>query len=214
MKDHVSFIRTTFIGGILFLVPLVVLAVIFEKALHLAHRVAAPLAEMVPVESVVGLRPVLVLAVALLLLFCFVAGVFARTALAQRFVAWLETTVLAEIPGYDFFKSLGAGLLGVESTDARPVVLVQLDDAWQLAFLAGRLDNGLMTVFVPDAPNPRTGAICYVQPENVTATALKPAQAIKLIRHLGKDSGALLGAVAVAGAKAASARKFTAPAMD
>lgn len=200
MSGTIRFLHTTLTGG--FLVPIVLMAIILEKALHLAHHVVAPLAERLPREPVIGLRPAMLMAAGLLLVFCFLAGCFARTALARRFVAWLETTVLANLPGYGFFKSVAEGLLGVESTEARPVVLAHLDDAWQLGFLADQLDNGLVAVFVPDAPNPQTGAICYLRPENVTVTTLTSAQAFKLLRHLGAETNILLGQVAVAGEKA------------
>ncbi|MEJ1972516.1 MAG: DUF502 domain-containing protein [Lacunisphaera sp.] len=214
MKGFLRFICTTLAGGILFLVPIVVIAVILEKALNLAHKVAAPLAERLPIESVVGLRTALLLAVAVLVLFCFLTGLFARSALAQRFVAWLETTVLSNLPGYEFFKSLGESMLGVEPAETRPVVLAHLDDAWQIGFLVGRLDNGLVAVFVPDAPNPHTGAICYMLPENITATDLTPAAAVKLLRRLGSGANAAFGQTVVPGAKPADACKSAAPAMD
>lgn len=214
MSGFFRFLRTTLTGGILFLVPVVIVAIVIEKGLHLAHRVAEPLAERLPIESVIGLRPAMLLAIGLLVVFCFLTGLFARSALAQRLVAWLETTVLVNFPGYEFFKSLGEGMLGVEPAETRPVVLAHLDDAWQLGFLVGRLDNGLVAVFVPDAPNPRSGALCYLLPENVTETGIAPGAAVKLLRRLGSGAGEVLGHVKVPGAKPAAARKFNAPAMD
>ena len=44
MKGGLQFLRTTFIGGLLFLVPIVVLALILKNALVLAHKVVEPLA--------------------------------------------------------------------------------------------------------------------------------------------------------------------------
>jgi uncharacterized membrane protein len=57
------------------------------------------MAAHLPGKSVLGLNTPALLAVLLLLAFCFVAGLLARTVLAQRMTNWLETTVLCNLPG-------------------------------------------------------------------------------------------------------------------
>ena len=48
-------LRATFIGGILFLVPFVVLLIVLDKALKVSTAVVAPVAEAIPYRSVLGL---------------------------------------------------------------------------------------------------------------------------------------------------------------
>src|SRR5439155_24568062 len=96
------FLRTTLVGGILFLVPIVVVLIVLNKALAIAHKLVDPLAARLPFESLIGFRTPLVLAITLLVIFCFVTGLFARTALAKRSVGWLESSVLSNVPGYQF----------------------------------------------------------------------------------------------------------------
>jgi uncharacterized membrane protein len=64
MKRLLKFLRTTLVGGLLFLVPIIVLVVILGKALALAHQLVDPLAEHLPVHSVIGLRTPMLLAIA------------------------------------------------------------------------------------------------------------------------------------------------------
>ena len=54
-------------------------------------------------------RPSVLLAIAavLLALFCFLAGLLAMTTSARRVVDWLESTLLAKIPGYTLLKGAG-----------------------------------------------------------------------------------------------------------
>jgi uncharacterized membrane protein len=99
MKRILQFLRTTLVGGLLFLVPIIVLVVILGKALAIAHKLVDPLAERLPVHSAIGLRTPMLLAVAIIVLFCFLAGGLARTALAKKLVRSLETAVLADVPG-------------------------------------------------------------------------------------------------------------------
>jgi uncharacterized membrane protein len=197
VKRLLKFLRTTLAGGILFLVPVVVLVMILEKALALSHKLVRPLAEHIPVESVIGLRTPVLLAVGLLVLFCFLAGFIARTALAQRMVSWVEGSILSNVPGYQFLKGVGESMLGVESKTGYSVVFARNGDAWQLGFRVDTLKNGLVAVFLPAAPDPRSGTVLYLAPDRVVPLAVPPAQAMKCLKRLGAGSAALLRGVAV-----------------
>ena len=189
MKKILQFVRTTLVGGLLFLVPVVALVIVLEKALAVAHQLLDPLAKHLPVESVIGLRTPLVLAIAVLVLLCFLAGLFARSALARKLNQQLEDAVLSNIPGYDLLKSMGESMLGVEAQGSYPVVLVRFDDTWQLAFQTGPMENGLVAVFVPGSPNARSGAVHFMSADRVKPAGIPLAAAMKILKHYG--AGAL-----------------------
>ena len=94
-------IKTTILGGILFLVPIVIFVAIIGKALKLSSLIAAPLAERLFVDSAGGFAAVHILAVAILIAICFVAGLAARTTVAKKLVTSLEMNVLDKIPAYE-----------------------------------------------------------------------------------------------------------------
>ena len=170
MKRLLQFLRTTLVGGILFLVPIVVLVIVLGKALALAHKVVAPLAKRLPVESIIGLRTPMLLAVGVMVLFCFLAGFFARTALARKIVSRLETAVLSNVPGYEFLKGMGQSALGLEQPGAYPVVL---------------------------APNPQSGSIHLLTSDRITPTHLPLAATLKCLKRLGAGSNPLLRGVSL-----------------
>jgi uncharacterized membrane protein len=62
MTKLIRILRTTILGGVLFLVPFVVLIIIIGKAHKIIRTVLAPLADRIPVESVVGLETPKILA--------------------------------------------------------------------------------------------------------------------------------------------------------
>jgi uncharacterized membrane protein len=192
MKRLLQFVRTTLVGGLLFLVPIVVLAVVVGKALAVVHKVVDPLAEHLPVHSIIGLRTPLLLAMAAIIVFCFLAGFFARTVLAQRFVRGLESSVLSNVPGYHLLKGMGEGALGVAKEGAYPVVLVRFDDAWQIGFQVEAIESGLVAVFIPGAPNPQSGSVHLLTPDRITPANVPPASALKCLQRLGAGSKALL----------------------
>jgi uncharacterized membrane protein len=188
------FIRTSLIGGILFLLPIVVVAIIAGKALAIARKIVGPLAKHLPFESAIGLDTPLILAIALLVLFCFLAGVFARTALAKKAITWLETTVLSNLPGYEFIKNLSGNLLGDETKQTYPVVLARIEDAWQLAFLMERMEGGQVAVFVPGVPSPQSGSVYFMTEDRIQLVDIPSAAAMKCLKRYGLGANALLGA--------------------
>jgi uncharacterized membrane protein len=193
MKPILKFMRTMLAGGILFLLPIIVVAIIIGKALAIARKIVGPLAAHLPMESVIGLDTPKLLAIALLVLFCFLAGVFARTALAQKAIGWLETSVLSNVPGYEFIKGLSGSLLGNETQPAHPVVLARIEDAWQLAFLIERLEGGQVAVFVPGAPNPQSGSVYFMTEDRIRLVDIPSTAALKCLKRYGMGSSALLG---------------------
>jgi uncharacterized membrane protein len=200
MKRILTFLRTTMVGGLLFLVPIIVLVMILGKAVALAHRLVDPLAARIPFESVIGLRTPVLLAITLLVLFCFLAGFFARSALAQKIVRGLETAVLSNVPGYEFIKGTLAGTLGAQPEHAHEVVLARIEDAWQLAFRIEQLEGGHVAVFVPGAPSPQSGSVYFMTEDRIKAVNIPPASALKSLRRLGAGSTALLRGISLGAA--------------
>ena len=192
MKRLLHFFRTTLVGGVLLLVPIVVLIIVLNKALAIARKIVDPLAARLPFESLVGFQTPLVLAIALLVVFCFIAGLFARTALAKRGMNWLESAVLSNVPGYQFLKSMGESLLGVDNEPAPEVILARIEDAWQIAFLVERLEGGHVAVFVPGAPNPQSGSVFLMTEDRIKPAGIPPRAALKCLMRLGAGSSALL----------------------
>lgn len=193
MKHLLQPLRTTVVGGFLFLVPIVVLFQVLGKAMDFAHKFLDPLAARLPFESVVGLRTPMLLTVGVIVLVCFVAGFVARITFAQKFVNRLEMAVLSRVPGYESIKSKSEKVLGIEKQQVTfPVVLARFDDSWRIGFRVEELENGLVVVFVPDAPNPQVGAVHFMTADRVQPTDIPPAAVLSCLKLLGAGSGALL----------------------
>ena len=112
MKAISHFLRITVLGGVLFLTPIVVLAFILGKAFDLARRGLKPMATIIPDRFVSGVTMETILAIVLIAVLCFLAGLFARTRPAQRIMAELESSVLSKVPAYEYLKQAGASVTG------------------------------------------------------------------------------------------------------
>ena len=192
MKKLIHILRVTIVGGVFFLVPFVLLIIILGKAFQIIRVVTVPLAGLIPVESFIGFETPRILAVCILILLCFFAGLFAKTSLAKKLVNWLEKVLLSNLPGYTYFKNLGEEAAGLAPAHGQQAVLARFDDGWQIGFIVERIPEGRVVVFIPDAPNPWTGAVFIfdedrVKPMNVPSTA-----AIKSLQKLGEGTGKLV----------------------
>jgi len=193
MRALVAFVRATLIGGILFLLPIVVLALVLGKAEELARHLVAPLASRIAMQSMAGISTGTILALGLLVLFCLVAGLFAKTRLAPKVVEGLESGFLYNIPGYDFFKGISESLMGYDTGRAYPVVLARIEEAWRIGFLMERLGSGHYAVFVPGAPNVWSGSVYFMTEERFQRVDISRLEAVKCLRRHGLGADELLG---------------------
>ncbi len=192
MKGQIQVLKTTIIGGIVFLVPIVIVVAIIGKAFEIMRTVAHPLSALVPLDTVGKIAIVNLIAIALIVLVCFLAGFAARTETAARFVRALESKFLSHIPVYAFVKGMTASIAGTEDREEMTPVLVRLDDYSQIAFEIERLEGGDVAVYLPGAPNPWSGSVCIMTEDRVQPIDASMMAAVQTIRHLGKGSGELL----------------------
>jgi uncharacterized membrane protein len=188
MKAVSHFLRITVLGGVLFLTPIVVLVFILDKAFELARRALKPVTAIIPDRLVSGAPTEAILAIVLIALLCFLAGLFARTRPAQRIVAELESSVLSKVPAYEYLKQAGASVMGLGETADHPVVFAQLGGAWRIAVQTGVVGGGLIAVFVPNSPNPMSGSVFLVAADSVRPASVPLAAAMACLRRCGAGS--------------------------
>ena len=184
------FLKATLIGGVAFLIPVVVLMVVFGKAFEIMSRLAAPVQRFVPLESIGGIAVADLVAVLAMVLVCFLAGLFAMSRVARRFYRRLDRLLML-LPGYAFIKSFSQSLSLDASGEALMVpVQVRFDDYSQLCFEVGRGDDGEVTIYLPGAPDPWSGSLIRVAADRVERLAMSMPQAVSYIRNLGRERGA------------------------
>jgi uncharacterized membrane protein len=203
------FVKTTVLGGAIFLVPVVVIIVVVAKALQYAMKVAAPLARFIPVDSVGGIALANIIAGAGIVAVCFFAGLAARNSLASNFMREAETRFLWRIPGYGFVRGLADSFRGDNGGATMRPVLAKLDDAAQVAFEVERLDDGRVVVYMPGAPDPWSGAIMVMTEDRIESLPIKMVSAVQNLRMLGRGTRQIL-----AGASPGAESRTKAPGSD
>lgn len=187
-----NFLKTTVLGGVVFLVPIVIFLIVLAHALQITGKLAAPLADLLPFSHIGDLAAAQLLALLLLVAISFLAGLAARTQVASRLVGWLETNVLERIPVYHLMKAKTDSVLSLEDSASLAPVLVRFDDSWQIALEVERPDDSSIILYLPGAPDPWSGSICIVTADRVTPLDLPAKSVTKLMQRLGKGTAELL----------------------
>ena len=188
-----QFIKTTVLGGILFLIPVVILIAIFTKAHQLIGKLAAPILAIVPVERIVGIVILDLLTLALMVLICFLAGLAANTPVAIRLVTSLESKFLSKVPAYDVEKAKLSARMRLEEAEEAQPVLARFDDQWQIGFEIERIVGGKVVIFIPGAPDPWSGSVSIVTDDRVTRLDSNLTATLTMFKRLGKGASAQMG---------------------
>jgi uncharacterized membrane protein len=186
MKMITQSIKTTLIGGIIFLVPLAVITAIAGKVFQVIAKIAVLISDILPFETIAGVAVVNLVAIALIIILCFIAGHIARSRIGAKISASMEEKMYALVPRYAFIKSMAATFTG-DTGDQRLLnpIWVKFDDYSQIAFEVSRDDNEIVTIYLPGAPDPWSGSIVHVTPERVEPIDAEFSVVIKSLRKVG-----------------------------
>ena len=187
-----AFVRATVIGGVFVLAPIAVLIAIIGQATQVAIRLLQPVMKFLPFESIAGISSAVLAAVSGITLLCFLAGLLAITTVARWLVKSIEAAVLSNLPGYALMKSMGEGMVGLESRDGRRAVLVRFEHTSQIGFQMSQLPDGRAVVFIPGVPSPWSGQLHIVPPDRFEILPVSVRSAMETLQRLGLDADRFL----------------------
>ncbi len=90
---------------------------------------------------------------------------------------------------------LAEGLAQVENAEGVKPALVSIEGGWQIGYLLEPLENGWVTVFLPQAPTPMSGTVMYLPADRVRPLDIPMAKAMSIVKHIGVGSGTALHSV-------------------
>jgi uncharacterized membrane protein len=190
-----QFLKTTVFGGIVFLVPVVIFAIIIGKAFRFMRKFTVPFADLLPFGPVVDAIVVNLLGIALVVLICFLGGLTAKSALVANLVDKLEANFLSKVPIYSLIKGTVSSTLKVEDAEAMKPVLAHLDDCSQIGFEIERVRGGKVAVFLPGAPDPKSGSVGYFTEDRITSLDASLLSTMRVLKGFGKGSNSELKAL-------------------
>ncbi len=169
MRKSKRFLRTTFLGGIVTLLPLAVIIIIGTWIYGFVARLIDPLAGVLASNTTVsGFLATLIVLAGILVLF-FLLGLLIRTRFGRLSWRGMEKQLLGRIPLYNFSRTAIEQFTNRENSPFRRVAFAQPfgNETMLLGFVTEEFANGDKMVFIPTAPNPTGGNIYRLKPEYV-----------------------------------------------
>jgi uncharacterized membrane protein len=192
MKNFLRLIKSTLASGLMFLIPSILLIYLIINVIKIFRKLIAPVADRITISFFGEQLTSRILATLLFIFLCFIIGLIARRKKTSPIKDWVEDNILVNIPGYTFLKGITETAAGLESKNLKEVVLVNLEEVWQIGFLMDRIDEDLNVVFIPGAANPLAGDIVYVKWNKLQKLDIDDISVMKIYRKLGVDSGKML----------------------
>lgn len=199
MKRLNNFIKKSIIGGLLVILPSVIIFITLRWVFNAVSELIAPIANPIVARTGAAALTVDGLVILLILLVCFVVGTIAATGTGKWLHARFDDSLAKLAPGYNLIRDIVHQILGnkEDSPFAKGEVararLFGADVATDVtAIVTSHHDNGSFTVFVPTGPNPTSGMMYHLPPDQVTLLPhVKVEEALRTIIACGAGSAEL-----------------------
>ena len=164
MRHVGRFLLVTLVHGILFLVPLVLIAVLAREGYQMLRRLSQPVARLLPDNRFFGILAEDLVSISAIILLFLIAVLFVGTRPGVcSATAWMGA-VLYRVPGYLLVRGAAASFPGLNTEMQQEPPLVETDDGWAFALLIEREPPGFCTVFLLDSPTPTSGLFASSRP--------------------------------------------------
>lgn len=194
-----GFLKTTAIGGLIFLLPLAAIGALLGYVYNVVLLIYEPLKEYLPASSALGLALLFLIAVAILLVLCFLSGLAAQRAIGRKFHQTIEKQLVMVFPKYAIYKDIVAGNIGGDALAPSLVpVTIRLDDMIRIGYEAGRTKGGHVIVYMPGSPDPWIGSVVLIEPDRIQCLDVDFNETAAICERLGRDSDQLFASIQAA----------------
>ena len=215
MRTHFGVWKTTILGGVIFLLPFALVVFVLGQIAQVIYSVAPYFERAVPEWSFGGVSLAMLLAILVLVVVCYAAGVAARRSFGRRFSEKIERNLLLLFPRYAVWKSQLATNVGAEQGgdlfQFQPV-LVMFDDLARIGFEIERTAAAphanspapvktpaapseavaTVTVYLPGSPDPWNGHVAHVASDRVRPLSANFREAAALCESMGRGASAVI----------------------
>ena len=185
-----SYVTKNIINGLMVLLPIIIVIAVVLFLVNFLTGIITPVTNMIdPNEKVTDLVLNLLAFIVLLALF-FAIGVFSNTTKGKGLYSQFEEKVLNHIPMYANVRNIVNSFRGVGEQPFKRVVLIDAygSGALMTGFVVERLNEEMVVVYVPTAPNPTNGFVFHVKEEDLIETNAKSEAAMGTVIAVGAGS--------------------------
>lgn len=193
MNDFGRFLKTTALGGLFVLLPVLLLYLLLAEALALITALATPIADLFPKGTFDQIKFPVLMALVLIIAVSFLIGLALRSGTGRRLGHWIERSTLGRLPLYNALKNLTTGFSQAGQDSFRPALLISSEGERELAYLIEDHSDGQMTVLVPWSPAAFAGSVKIVNQDRIELVDTNLGEFTRVLSHWGVGVRDLLG---------------------
>ncbi len=190
MSKFRKFLKTTVIGGVTVVLPVVLTVFFLRWMFNFIISLIQPITETVFRGT--GWHQYLahLIVFSIIVAICFIVGLVVKTRFGRFFYCQVEKKILNVAPGYSLFRETVRQFLGQAKRPFSRVALVQLYESSTLAtaFVTDEHPDGRFTVFVPSGLNPTSGQIFHLEKQYVHLVDVSVEDTMRSIISCGAGS--------------------------
>ena len=188
-----QFIKTTVLGGIGVILPVIIIAYVFYWVFSFITNAVRPLAEQIFRKTAIQGLAADLLTILIIIGACFVVGLLIKSALGRVLHRIIEEEFLKKIPGYGVVTDTVKYFTDSKKTPFSQVALIRPfgNETMMTGFITDRYRDSY-TVFIPTGPNPTSGNIMHIKKDLVTKVDIPVESAMQSILGAGAGSNKLM----------------------
>lgn len=158
-----NFLKTTLLGGLFILLPIMLLWMGMKEIGGLLVAMATPIADMIPGQYFENLAAPGVVAIILIIAASFLLGLAARSVWLSKIGHNIENSILNRVPMYRMLKIISSALIDSEAGDVKPALVTDGSGGGDPCYVIEKHKDGRATVLIPWSPASFAGSIKVVQ---------------------------------------------------
>jgi len=187
-----GFLRTTIMGGLFTLLPILLFILLLIEILELLVGLATPIAGLLPKGTFDQAQFPVLLALILLVGASFLVGIALRSSAGRRFWNWVESNTMGRLPLYNALKSIFTGFTGSDGNESFRPALLKSPDGDELVYLVEDHGNGRATIMIPWSPTPFAGSIKIVERQQIELLDTNLGDFTMVLSHWGVGTRQLI----------------------
>lgn len=178
--------RTLLIGGLLFLIPVLLLIILTKKALQLFLPIGHKVATLIGIETLFGAATVTIVSIILLFVLCFLGGLLVQKSAFRQWSTKMEEQLFSLFPTFQMIKYQLINENNYTLENSWEPILLQDKKEFRIAFITDRSNAGYFSIFIPDAPRIESGELRYIPVEYCIYFPISMRQAMRALSGFGK----------------------------
>lgn len=169
MKKFYRKVRDTFVAGLIFLLPILVLFVLLTKVFQFLTGFTTKIAALFGLKSFIGISGGTIISAISIVILCIICGYLVRVSFFKSVSGWVDKKMATHVPGYSVYRGMALAKLE-EKEEALPyesAAWVEIDNMQQPAFLMEKMPDGRLIMFLPAAGNVKEGVVFLLAADKV-----------------------------------------------